>query len=281
MYTNYYDVSMFAEPSFYIGTLIFAGIAYLIGSINAGQILSIMGSKDLGQEGSRNFGATNAGRVYGAKGFAAVFIFDMLKSVAAAIILALILTQGTMSYEHWADQASAYNVENNSVYFFHYASIPLAMVWVIIGHSFPVYFGFKGGKGVASVFGCIIALNWVFAIASILVFAATIIITRWTSLGSIFGTIFGVCLVLFLQPIFYEYCGVVLFFWSNSWLNIFAALFLGIFITYRHRSNIIRMAKGIDPFMKPKGWKPADATPATETKVEATGEQPTTNNENE
>lgn len=246
MYLNYYDTSMFIDARFYIGTIIFSLIAYFIGSINAGQILSLMGTKDLGESGSRNFGATNAGRVYGAKGFAAVFIFDMLKSVFAAIVLTLILTKGTMSYDVWS---------NDESYFFYYASIPLAMIWVIIGHSFPIYFGFKGGKGVASVFGCIIALNWVFAIASIIIFALVILITRWTSLGSIIGTLFGVLLVLTAQCAFYNSCGVVLFFWSYTWINIISAIFLGVFITYRHRNNLLRMIKGIDPVFKPKGWK--------------------------
>ncbi len=237
---------MFSEPTFYIGTIIFAFIGYLIGSINAGQILSIVGTKDLGTQGSRNFGATNAGRVYGAKGFAAVFIFDMLKAVFAAVVLSLILTQGTMSFEHW---------QNNPDYFFHYSSIILAMVWVVIGHSFPIYFGFKGGKGVATVFGCVIVLNWVFAICAISIFGLVIALTRWTAWGSIVGTLFGVLLVITAQEAFFDTCGVVLFFWTNTWLNIISASFLGIFITYRHRSNIIRMIQGKDPFIKPKGYK--------------------------
>ncbi len=251
---------MLTEPTFYIATLIFGVIGYLIGSINAGQILSIVGSKDLGTNGSRNFGATNAGRVYGAKGFAAVFIFDMLKAVAAALVMACILTQGTFSFDAWASDPE---------YLFYYASIPLAMVWVVIGHSFPIYFGFKGGKGVATVFGCVIVLNWVFAIIAISVFAATILTTRWTSLGSIFGTIVGALLVMLAHPAFYEACGSVLFFWTNSFMNMFAALFLAIFITYRHRQNLLRMFKGQDPFMKPKGWK----RPTTEeTKIEESNE---------
>lgn len=257
-FTHYWDTSMFLESRFYIGTLIFGLIAYLIGSFNAGQVLSILGPKDLGQEGSRNFGATNAGRVYGAKGFAAVFLFDMMKAVATAIILSLILTKGgELDKETLKD----------SQYYFAYASIPLAMTWVVIGHSFPIYFGFKGGKGVASVFGCVIALNWVFAICAIIVFAVVIAFTRWTAWGSIIGTLFGATLVIFAQEAFFEHCGVVIFFWTNTWLNIFSSLFLAIFITYRHRSNIIRMIKGIDPFIKPKGWvKPED-------RVEATNEQ--------
>ncbi len=266
MYTNYFDVSMLTEPSFYIGTLLFALIAYLMGSINAGQILSILGSKDLGTTGSRNFGATNAGRAYGAKGFAAVFIFDMMKAVAVAIILTLILTEGTMSMEVWQNQIDPKTGE--SYYFLHYSSITLAMVWVVIGHSFPIYFGFKGGKGVASVFGCVIALNWVFAIFSIAIFGLVIYVTRWTSLGSIIGTLFGVVLVIAAHQYFYDACGIILFFWTYTWMNILAALFLGLFITVRHRNNIIRMVKGIDPVFKPKGWKPAEVKVEEATKVE-------------
>ncbi len=246
---NYWSVEMFADPRFYIGTIVFAIIAYLIGSINAGQILSIVGHKDLGTEGSRNFGATNAGRVYGAKGFAAVFIFDMLKSIFVVLILTAIITRGTFSMDTVTED-----------YFFCYSSISLAMVWVVIGHSFPIYFGFKGGKGVASVFGCVLALNWVFAICAIIVFGVTIAITRWTAWGSIIGTLFGVILVVFAQKAFMDSpAGITVFDWSYTWLNIVSALFLGLFITVRHRSNIMRMIQGKDPFIKPKGYKKENA----------------------
>ncbi len=264
MYINYYDMSMFSEPSFYIGTIIFSVIAYLIGSINGGQILSLIGTKDLGEEGSKNFGATNAGRLYGAKGFAAVFIFDMLKAVFAALILELILTQGTMSFDVW---------QSHPDYFFYYASIPLAMMFLVIGHSFPIYFGFKGGKGVASVFGCVIVLNWVFAIISIAIFGITIAITRWTAWGSIIGTITGVVLVIFAQAAFYDACGIVLFFWSYSWLNIIAATFLGLFITIRHKENLIRMFTGVDPIIKPKGWKRPEENELDEKTTDTQGKE--------
>ncbi len=249
---NYWDMTILSDPRFYIGTLIFGFIAYLIGSINAGQILSILGSKDLGQEGSRNFGATNAGRAYGAKGFAAVFIFDMAKAIFAALILTVIMTRG------FSNDPTALDPD----YFFSYASIPLAMVWVVIGHSFPIYFGFRGGKGVATVFGSVLVLNWLFAIVAISVFAITILVTRWTSLGSIVGTLTGVFLVVFFHGMLYsalEANGTQLFFfWTNSWLNIVSALFLGLFIVVRHRVNLMRMFKGIDPVFKPKGWKPQE-----------------------
>ncbi len=246
-YQDYWNTEMLAKPEFYISTIIFSGIAYLIGSINGGQLLSILGSKNLGESGSRNFGATNAGRVYGKKGFIAVFAFDMLKGVFTAIVLTIIMTKGRFSLD-----------TINPDYLFYYASIPLALIWVVIGHSFPIYFGFNGGKGVASVFGCVIVLNWVFAIIAIMVFIIVILITRWTSLGSVAGTWVGVILVIFASYFFYEYAGDVLFYWANSWLTIISAIFLGVFITYRHRSNIIRMIKGMDPFIKPKGYVSKD-----------------------
>lgn len=246
---NYWDFSILADPRFYVATLLFASIAYIIGSINAGQILSILGPKDLGTEGSRNFGATNAGRAYGAKGFIGIFLFDLLKAVVAAIILTAIMTNGTFKMIEPVPK-------DPNVWFFAYGSIPLAMVWVVIGHSFPVFFKFKGGKGVATVFGCVIVLNWVFAIIALIGFAIAIKVTRWTSIGSVVGTLLGVVLVVFFHGMMYASpAGVVLFFWSNTWMNILAALFLGFFITFRHRKNFYRMYKGIDPVMKPKGWK--------------------------
>lgn len=67
------------------------GLVYLIGAINGGQILSIIGSKNLGESGSKSYGATNAGRIYGTKGFICVFVFDMLKSfVAVAVCMGLV-----------------------------------------------------------------------------------------------------------------------------------------------------------------------------------------------
>lgn len=245
---NFWYVEMFLEPSFWIGTFIFCIIAYLIGSINGGQILSNIGSKNLGETGSKNFGATNAGRVYGAHMFVFVFLFDMLKSVFVAIILTAIVTKGTFS--------PLGDPEINDWYLFYYASIPLAIMFVIIGHSFPIYFKFKGGKGVSSGFGCLIVTNWLVAIIAISIFGITLYITRWTSWASILGVISGCLLSLTLHiPMMNSSMNIVFFYWTYNWLSMIVIIFMGTLIIYRHKSNITRMIQGKDPFIKPKGYK--------------------------
>ena len=124
---NSIDPTIFTSFSFYWQTAIFMIIAYLIGSINFGHVFSKINNTDVGKIGSKNYGATNVGRNYGAKGFLFVFLGDFFKSfVALGIILFLnlkILTDG---------------------------SIGLSLFFVLFGHLKPLYFHFKGGKGVAS-----------------------------------------------------------------------------------------------------------------------------------
>lgn len=241
-------MDMLKEPSFWLGTLILIVIAYLIGSINGGQILSRIGSKNLGDEGSKNYGATNAGRVYGAKGFIAVFLFDMSKAIVAAIIMFAIVSKGT------------FNSISDTSYLFYYSSIPLAMVFVIIGHSWPLFFGFKGGKGVATSFGTVIVLNWLFAIIAITIFIIVVLITRWTSWGSIIGTTAGCLMIIFFHPLIMttSFGEAVFFSWTYNWITLASTAFVGILVVLRHRSNIIRMIEGKDPFIKPKGYKKED-----------------------
>jgi len=115
---------MFTHGSFYLGTLFLSILAYLIGSMNAGQILSLFGDKNLGQEGTKNYGATNAGRTYGKKAFALVFIFDTVKALFTAVVLTLVVQIGPSHLK---------NGGKNSI--FYYASIPIAMIFVVVGHS--------------------------------------------------------------------------------------------------------------------------------------------------
>ncbi|NQX83455.1 MAG: glycerol-3-phosphate acyltransferase [Mycoplasmataceae bacterium] len=243
--TGYFDFSMLSEPSFWIGTLIFSIIAYLLGSINVGQILSIIGSKNLGESGSKNFGATNAGRLYGTKGFIIVFTFDMLKSIFVALLLTLIATKGTFQPLD----------ETNSDYLYYYASIPLSMMFVIFGHLWPIYFLFKGGKGVASGFGCVIVLNWIIAIISLIIFIIVILITRWTAWGSIFGVGIGCLLIIFFHPFFMEFVPALFLYWTFNWTTMISTLIIGIIVIFKHRSNIIRVFQCKEPFIKPKGYK--------------------------
>lgn len=209
------------------------GLSYLIGAVNGGQILSLLGSKNLGENGSKSFGATNAGRVYGTKGFIMVFVFDMLKSfVAVAVCMGLVNSNDELFSTYW---------------------ISIAMVFVIIGHCWPIYFGFKGGKGVASAFGCVLVLNWIFAIVAISVFVAVKIINGWTSNASIVGVSVGVFLAIFIHPLFiYGDAHILVFDWSLAWTTVIAAFVVGFISIARHWPNIKEMIDGEKPWVRGK-----------------------------
>ena len=219
-YSSYWNIDMFLHfPYFLLGTFIFSLIAYFIGSLNGGQILSMIGKKDLGEVGTKNFGATNAGRAYGSIGFAIVFLFDMLKAVFAGLILNSIL-----------------NGPSSKV--FEYASIPLAMFFVVVGHSWPIYFGFKGGKGVATSFGSIIVINWLFAIIAIGTFGVIVYFTKKVSIGSIVGSSIGAILIIFFQGIFPTN---LVFDWTHNWTIIPISAIGWILIIIRHKDNILEI----------------------------------------
>ena len=115
-----------------------AAAAYLIGSINSSILISrIVSGKDIRESGSGNAGATNMLRTMGKKYAVITLVIDILKGVAA--VLAARLTAGIGMPEY-----AAY----------------VAGVCVVLGHNFPVFFGFKGGKGVATSLGVVLVLDW-------------------------------------------------------------------------------------------------------------------------
>ena len=231
-YSNYWNIDMFTHfPYALLGTVILSILAYFIGSLNGGQILSIVGPKNLGDVGTKNFGATNAGRAYGKIGFIGVFIFDMLKAVFAGLIL--------NSIAHGGGKV------------FSYANVPLALIFVIIGHSWPIYFEFKGGKGVATSFGCIIMINWLFAMISIGIFILVVYYTRRVSIGSIISTSVGTLLIILFQGVF-KPGGKMIFDWSHNWTIIFSSLIVWLLVMIRHRENILRIINKEDELVKPK-----------------------------
>jgi glycerol-3-phosphate acyltransferase PlsY len=165
----------------------------------------LMGStRDVRKEGSGNVGATNVLRTQGKLQGALVLLGDLLKGVAAVLIgSGLAGTSGAAA----------------------------AGVCVILGHCFPVYFGFKGGKGVATGGGMILALfpRAMFIMAP--VFVAMILITRMVSVGSILGSLAVIlCILLFRPP-----------------ATVAAAcVFAAVMVAWRHRDNIKRIFDGTE-----------------------------------
>lgn len=232
-WSDWTNISFLANGEFYIGAFIMIVIVYLIGSINAGQILSLLGSKNLGENGSKSYGATNAGRIYGTWAFVLVFVFDMLKSfIAVLFCMGLLKLNDDLFAKEW---------------------VPIAISFVIIGHCWPIYFGFKGGKGVASAFGCVLALNWIFAIVAIIIFLVVKLTNGWTSNASLAGVGVGVFLAIFIHPLFmFGNANVVLFDWTLTWTTMVAAAIVGAISMARHWPNLKEMIDGKKPWVQRK-----------------------------
>ena len=192
----------------YLICLIVVVVAYLIGSISTGYLIVKAKTKqDIRTIGSGSTGATNVKRVLGKKWFFIVLLLDALKG-ATPVLLAKYLT------------FDPYGI--NAV---------LASIFVIIGHSKPIFLQFKGGKSVASGVGTILALNWMVGLVIAVIWASITYVSRYVSLGSIVALgVSPVLMYLFKNPIGYViYC-----------------LVAGIYIIYLHRENIVRLIKGVE-----------------------------------
>jgi len=150
--------------------LVIALIAYLLGSIPFGYVLvRLFRKEDIREQGSGNIGATNVVRS-GAKGLGALtFLLDALKGYVAVAAAGWVLDL------HALQQVSLQS------------ATAVAALAAIVGHIFPVWLGYKGGKGVATAFGVFVAVAWLPAVASLLVFVVVFALTRFVSLGSILG----------------------------------------------------------------------------------------------
>lgn len=201
----------------YIAT---AMAAYLIGSINTSIILSrALYGEDIRSKGSHNAGATNMLRTHGKMLAAATLVMDTLKGVAAVLGAALL-------------QKLLAGIVNPELYFADLRYI--AGFFVVFGHSFPVYFSFRGGKSVATGLGVMLALNWQVGLIVLAVSIIIMAVTRYVSLGSIIGAL----LFPLLLSVFDLGSG------SFSAGASACAAAMGLFIILRHHANISRLIHG-------------------------------------
>jgi len=206
--------------------LLIAVASYLLGSIPFGFIAGRICGIDIRTKGSGNIGATNVLRVLGKKWGYAVFLLDFVKGLIP-VLLALA----------WGRSIGV-----------NPASAPgaLAALCALLGHSFPVWLGFKGGKGIASSAGVIVGLfgfwAFLFCLGSWLLFFS---ITRYVSVASIAAAI--------AVPISVS---VLYFMHRSDWLTLLVACLMCLLAIWRHRSNITRLQAGTEPrFEKKTGPK--------------------------
>ncbi|MGN0522449.1 MAG: glycerol-3-phosphate 1-O-acyltransferase PlsY [Eubacterium sp.] len=204
---------------------VIAVISYLLGSLNFSIIFSkFIVKEDIRKSGSGNAGATNMLRTYGKKFAVITMLGDILK-VAAAVIIAFLILDVPLEYLFKLP-----NGNNDSIINFTLYKV-FAGFFCVLGHIFPLYFNFKGGKGVAACTGMVILVDWRIALILFVIFMAVIFISRWISLGSI--------IISILYPV------LIYVFFRDIKITLVAVLFTAIVIV-SHRENIKRIFNGTE-----------------------------------
>lgn len=193
--------------------LLCSAVAYLLGSINTSIIVSkFMGKDDIRKSGSGNAGATNTLRVLGKGAAVLVVIGDILKGV-----LAILFARLAFGY---------FNVPGDKT-----TAECFAALFVILGHIYPLFFEFKGGKGIMTGATTVFMLDWEIGIIVLLIFIAVFATTRFVSLGSCISSImYPVLVAMFYRDV----CFIVMSF------------IVAVLSIYKHRSNIVRLFNGTE-----------------------------------
>ena len=199
--------------------LICVAIGYLFGLFQTGYIYGMINHVDIRKHGSGNAGTTNALRTLGWKAGAITFIGDCLKCVLAVLLVRFIF-------------ADSSRIELLAIY---------AGLGAVLGHNFPFYLNFKGGKGIASTVGLVLAVNPVMFLIVAIVFIAIVWFTQYVSLGSI------VIMVLFvIQVVIYGQMDGFSLTGGELYEFYAIAIVLAALAIWRHRANMKRLATGTE-----------------------------------
>lgn len=195
--------------------IIIALIAYAIGSINFSVIFSRRyAGFDIREKGSGNAGTTNMLRMVGKKAAIITLLCDILKGIIS-ILIALIIGK------------IINNVDKALL-------IQIAGICVVLGHTFPIFFEFKGGKGIATSLGVILLINWKIGLICLIFALVLMAFTKMVSVGSVATTILFPILTLFIGKDFFIVEGNYFIF----------SIILAILIIFNHRENVKRILSG-------------------------------------
>ena len=193
--------------------LLAGSIAYLIGSINTSMLVSAFFGKDVRSQGSGNAGATNTLRVFGKGAAAVVMIGDALKGVIAILIAEFLM-------DFFAVEGSA----DTPAY--------VAGFFAVLGHNFPIYFGFKGGKGITTSAAVIFMLDWQIGVIVLIVALVVMALSKYVSLGS--------CCAAIVFP------AAVIMFHGQDNMFVTLAFAMAALALFMHRHNIVRLINGTE-----------------------------------
>ncbi len=192
--------------------------SYLIGSINFAVIFSsIFTGRDVRKSGSGNAGATNVMRTAGVLPGILTFVFDAAKGFAGAFL-------GLQVFDNFLPDLSIFTPIYGAY---------ICYIFVMIGHIFPIFFGFRGGKGIATSVGGFAVCCWPAIVIGLSAFAVSTLISKIVSLSSLIATVFVVTFAI----VFVDTSVAVL-------PQIIMAVIAGVIVFYTHRANIVRLARG-------------------------------------
>lgn len=199
-------------------------VAYLLGSIPFGYILvRLVRKEDIRATGSGNIGATNVVRS-GAKGLGILtLLLDCAKGFAA-VLFAASIAHHTPTWMHEAQSLAPEQIASLAC---------AAALAAVLGHVFPVWLRFKGGKGVATALGVYLALCWPAALCALGVFLVVVLITRYVSLASILAAV--------VMPLFF-----LLFVPYRSPVVVGSVIFISLLVILKHHANIARLKSGTE-----------------------------------
>ncbi len=229
--------------------IVVAIVSYLLGSFSSAVIFSKMAKKkDVREMGSGNAGFTNVLRSVGIVPAILTFVFDFVKGVLAVLFAVFMFK---LQFDSSAINALSEAVRGEYLIFGKY----LAGAFCVLGHSFPVFFGFRGGKGITTMAGILLALDWRFLLLVLGTFLVFFIITRIISVGSLMAavTITGwnwvVMYFFYYKPSLetaapYRTSLVLV---TNLIMLVIAA-----FVIFMHRGNIKRLIRGEEKKIKAK-----------------------------
>ena len=185
-------------------------LAYLLGSIPSGLIIGkVFYKTDIREHGSGNLGGTNTFRTLGVKAGLAVTLADILKGTLAAYL------------------PHIFHLDLNELIF---------GIFAIIGHTYPIFAGFRGGKAVATSGGVLLCYAPFLFLTVLVVFFISLFITKYVSLSSMIAGVFAVIYAIFLM--------------DRDIPLIIVVLFMASFVVYRHRANIKRIINKTEPKVK-------------------------------
>jgi len=198
--------------------IIVAVIAYLLGSISFSVIISKkMAGFDVREKGSGNAGTTNVLRSVGKKAAILTLICDVLKGVLAVLVAYIagnIVKEGV-------DRALL---------------IQIAGLLVVVGHTFPIFFGFKGGKGIATALGVLLITNWNIGLICLVFALVLMALTKMVSLGSISAAILFPVLILLMPHTAYLVDGNYIIY----------SILMAVLVVFNHRANVKRLLNGTE-----------------------------------